>query len=99
MENEANKHFSVVALLGIFNSKFTNWIFRKTSTNSNVNCYEVNSLKLPTIKQAQISLIENLVSKILVHKALYKETSNLEDMIDIIVYKLYDIKFEEIKGV
>lgn len=36
-------------LLAVFNSKLINWIFKKTSTNSNVNCCEVNSLPIPQI--------------------------------------------------
>jgi len=45
-----NTKISLDILLGIFNSKLTNWIFRKTSTNSNVNCYEINNLILPDCK-------------------------------------------------
>ncbi len=40
-------------LLGIFNSQLMNWIFKKTSTNSNVNCYEVNSLPIPPLPPSE----------------------------------------------
>jgi hypothetical protein len=54
-----NNLFSIISLLGIFNSTLTNWIFRKSSTNSNVNCYEVNNLRLPNINN-KLDILSNL---------------------------------------
>ncbi len=41
IQKEGNTTISIVSMLGILNSKLTNWIFRKTSTNSNVRLFWV----------------------------------------------------------
>jgi Alw26I/Eco31I/Esp3I family type II restriction m6 adenine DNA methyltransferase len=91
-----NKDFPILSLLGIFNSKLTNWIFRKSSTNSNVNCYEVNNLRLPpNAKIGDLELIESIVSYILFVRTksdfmLEKLLSAyLEQVVDGLVYELY----------
>lgn len=84
--------YSIELLLGIFNSKFTNWIYRRSSTNSNVNCYEVNNLKLPNVNKQVFKKIEHLVS--LCINSQYNEA--LESKIDFLVYKLYDLTYEEV---
>jgi len=99
---QSNKLISIKSLLGILNSYLTNWIFRKSSTNSNVNCYEINNLRLPkSINQNLINLIETLVEYILWLKKnenllitpYEKAASNyFESVIDGMVYELY---FEE----
>lgn len=88
---------SITALLGIFNSTLTNWVFRKTSTNSNVNCYEVNNLRLPFLAQKNTShSLEVLVDFVLFLKQI--DLNNVSDqlmptyfeqIIDGIVYELY----------
>jgi len=89
--NSDNSKYSIKLLLGIFNSSFTNWIFRRSSTNSNVNCYEVNNLKLPRYDSVLFQKIEILVSKI-----LNDIKSNNQDIINILVFKLYNLNYEEI---
>lgn len=85
ISNEVN--YSIYFLLGIFNSKFTNWIFRRSSTNSNVNCYEVNNLKLPNLNEDTFQRIENLA--LLCNSQ--SKTKIYENEIDILVYKLYKL--------
>ena len=85
--------YSINFLLGIFNSKFTNWIFRRSSTNSNVNCYEVNNLKLPHFNKSIFNQIEELAS----FCSSKKDTEAEEDKIDLLVYKLYKLDFKSIK--
>lgn len=84
-------------MLGIFNSKLTNWIFRKTSTNSNVNCYEVNNLKIPLRLNKLNNSLEKLVKNILDKKSEGKDTATLEKEIDKLVYKLYELPYDEVK--
>jgi Alw26I/Eco31I/Esp3I family type II restriction m6 adenine DNA methyltransferase len=93
-----NNVISIKSLLGIFNSTLTNWIFRKSSTNSNVNCYEVNNLRIPDIKNKSIALnnLEYLVQYVLYLKQeiFNKNKSRLiyhyfEQIIDGMVYELY----------
>lgn len=97
ISKEDNKTISIIAMLGIFNSKLTNWIFRKTSTNSNVNCYEINNLRLPILLKKNSNNVENIVSDILVKKSQGKDTTALEQQIDNMVYKLYELTYEEVK--
>ena len=93
---EENISISIYSLLGLFNSKITNWIFRKTSTNSNVNCYEVNNLKLPISLVKVNKEMEKIVLNILTLKSQNKETASLEQEIDCLVYYLYELSYEDI---
>lgn len=96
IKKDENKDISLETLLGIFNSKLTNWIFRKTSTNSNVNCYEVNNLKLPNISKKANDLIKTIVLKITENKKKIISTTDLEQQIDNLVYKLYELTYDEV---
>ncbi len=86
-----NINYSITFLLGIFNSKFTNWIFRRSSTNSNVNCYEVNNLKLPNINIQIFNKIDRYA-----HLSLSGESTEYQDKIDLLVYKLYELSYNEV---
>lgn len=93
---DESKEFPILSLLGIFNSKLTNWIFRKSSTNSNVNCYEINNLRLPSnTKISDLELLESIVSYLLFVRAKRDYVSDkllsayLEQIIDGLVYELY----------
>lgn len=83
--------YSISFLLGIFNSKFTNWIFRRSSTNSNVNCYEVNNLKLPKYNKPLFEKIGNYALLSLNSKSL-----EFQNEIDIMVFKLYQLEYAEV---
>ncbi|GHV47200.1 hypothetical protein FACS1894204_10310 [Synergistales bacterium] len=87
------------SLLGILNSTLLNWIFKKTSTNSNVNCYEVNKLPIPIVSQEHSNHITRLVTQILSEKRAdpSADTSALEAEIDCLVYELYGLTDDEIK--
>ncbi|HOF17236.1 MAG TPA: Eco57I restriction-modification methylase domain-containing protein, partial [Bacteroidales bacterium] len=93
-----NNVISTISLLGIFNSTLTNWIFRKSSTNSNVNCYEVNNLRIPDIKNKSHALncLKSLVQYVLYLKQEILNENELrliyhyfEQIIDGMVYELY----------
>lgn len=93
-----NNVISTISLLGIFNSTLTNWIFRKSSTNSNVNCYEVNNLRIPDIKNRSHALnclkfltqyVLYLRQEIFIDNELRLIYHYLEQIIDGIVYELY----------
>jgi Alw26I/Eco31I/Esp3I family type II restriction m6 adenine DNA methyltransferase len=86
--------YSIWFLLGLFNSTFTNWIFRRSSTNSNVNCYEVNSLRLPKFNDVLYQNCERLVKQIISNPEV--DTSKEEAEIDRIVYDMYGLTAEEI---
>lgn len=84
-------------LLACLNSKFHNWIFKKTSTNSNVNSYEVENLTVPSMTETQKEVLINLVERTLKDKTLQKSTELLEQEIDIIIYKLYGLQLFQVK--
>ena len=106
LANSANffkyqEKYSLYFLLAVFNSKLLNFIFKATSTSSNVNGYEVNALPFPRInaeKETLVSEIENISKRILELKSENHDADIvvLENEIDKLVYKLYDLTEEEI---
>ena len=91
-------------LLALFNSNLLNFIFKATSTSSNVNGYEVDALPLPQLSEENAELqlqIILLVDKILAAKKTDSnaDTSAMEAEIDRLVYDLYGLTDEEIKVV
>ena len=92
-----NMNFNFV--LGLINSKLLNFIFKCKSTSSNVNGYEVDDLPFPkNIDETIEREIEKIVDNILEAKKKDPQanTGELENKIDQIVYKLYDLNSEEI---
>jgi hypothetical protein len=86
-------------LLGILNSKLLDWYFRKTSTNNNVNGYEVEQLPIPLVSAQQQQPVIARAGKILAAKAAdpQADTSALEREIDALVYRLYNLSYDEVK--
>lgn len=89
-------------LLGILNSKLLDWFFRKTSTNNHVNGYEVESL--PITKNYNNNELEEITKKMI--NLIAENSNNTEETqkninlyqqeIDKIVYKLYNLTYEEV---
>ncbi len=94
-----DKYIEVEFILGLLNSKLLNWYFKALSTNSNVNCYEVNNLPIPLIPniEGQTPIIK-LVDRVLAAKREnpQADTTTLEWEIDQMVYELYGLTDEEI---
>ena len=87
-------------MLALFNSKLLNYIFKLLSTNSNVNGYEIDNL--PIVKNVSSNSkeeLKNLVDRILSAKKenAQADTSVDEALIDILVYLLYNLTFEEVQ--
>jgi adenine-specific DNA-methyltransferase len=80
----SNNKTSLWVLLGLLNSNLYNWVFKKTSTNSNVNSYEIQNLTLPNIS-TEINYIIILISKILSTNKI----TEIQKVMDAIVYTLY----------
>ena len=109
LANSANffkyqEKYSLYFLLAVFNSKLLNFIFKATSTSSNVNGYEVNALPFPRInaeKETLVSEIENISKRIHELKSENHDADivALENEIDKLVYKLYELTEEEIEVV
>jgi len=85
--------------LAILNTKLLNFIFRKFSTNSNVNGYEVDNLPNPrNIDERAKERISNLAESILSARNANSQAdvSTFEHQIDQMVYELYGLTPEEI---
>ena len=82
--------------LALLNSKLLNYIFKLQSTNSNVNGYEVDNLPI-SISNEQEKYID-LVNSILSIKQYVSnaDTSKQEQAIDLMVYKLYNLTYDEV---
>ena len=85
-------------LLGILNSKLLNFVFSKSSTNSNVNGYEVDHLPIKVVEAQQQAPLVKLVNRILAVRrtATDADSCELEQAIDRLVYQLYDLTPGEI---
>ena len=91
-------------LLGILNSKLSEWYFNQISTTTGMGTnrwkkykIEIFPIKEPT--EIEESSLENLVDEILTAKKgdRHADTSELEKAIDDLVYQLYGLTEEEIK--
>lgn len=78
--------------VGLLNSRLLDWTFRTTSTNNNVNFYELVELPIPSDEALQSADADELVA--LVRRAEAGEDVQAE--IDAVVYRLYGLTAEEI---
>ena len=80
-------------VLSVINSSVIDWYFRKTSTNNHVNGYELEQLpiKIPTNQQPFITLVDQILSA----KKQGQDTAALEQQIDVMVYHLYELSYDE----
>ncbi|MFM7469657.1 MAG: Eco57I restriction-modification methylase domain-containing protein, partial [Vampirovibrionales bacterium] len=97
--------YNKLFVLGILNSQVLNFIFKKFSTNSNVNGYEVDNLPIPKASEAEQAPLIAKVEAILAHTQSEGYTSNptaqatvaqLEADIDVLVYHLYQLTYQEV---
>lgn len=88
---------SLKALLGIMNSRLMNWYFSNCFVDYNIKPKYIEQLPLPPIFNS--TEIEEKVAEIIIIKAKDKEidTTDIENQIDQLVYKIYDLTEEEIK--
>ena len=80
------------------NSKLANFFFRCFSTNSNVNGYEIEAIPVCIFPQDVMEQIENVVTNIIAEKekSHSADTSALESQIDLLVYRLYGLTYDEV---
>ena len=96
---------SYKAILGIINSKFIGWYFRKKFQISNEDTFpqimirDILQFAIPNVSNKFTENIEEKVIKILMEKQFdpSKNTTALETEVDLLVYQLYDLTAEEIK--
>lgn len=92
-----NSNYEIEYILGILNSKMMNWFFKKLSTNSNVNGYEIDNLPLKE------KYLEELITKVKDYMNL-KLQENIktdfevaEKAIDELVYRIYELDEKSIE--
>lgn len=83
--------------LALLNSKLFDWFFRKTSTNNHVMGYEIFQLPILKTLKSKKEPISTLANKIISAKIKNQDTAILEKEIDIMVYHLYDLTYNEAK--
>ena len=94
---------SYKALLGVLNSKFIGWYFRKKFQITNDDTFpqimirDIQQFAIPNEMNTHTKKIESIVDMIFLTKKTTKDTSDLETQIDQLVYQLYDLTAEEIK--
>ena len=85
-------------LLGILNSKCVNFFFKQTSTNTNVTGKEIAKFPIPiadSVVQGEIiEKVENILSK--KKSNVLEDTSSLESEIDSLVFKIFDLTYNEV---
>ena len=91
LKNESYNYF----MLAVLNSKLMDWYFRKTSTNNHVNGYELEQLPIIIASEKGIAKFEKIVNSILEAKKSGNSTQHCEDEIDVMVYKLYELSYQE----
>jgi hypothetical protein len=93
------------ALLGILNSKFIGWYFRKKfqitdeDTFPQIMIRDIQQFAVPNVKNQLTNELEMKVNEILTKKEVdpSADTTDLENQIDQLVYHLYELTEEEIK--
>lgn len=83
-------------LLGILNSKLMNYLFATKFLNLAIKAEYVKQVKLPNTSEKQKVQIEELVNAILQSKLSDADTSKEESEIDLLVYHLYALTYDEV---
>ena len=89
------------AFLALLNSKFMDWYFRITSSNTHIQGYELEQLPIPAMTDADRKRLDDFSTRILTAKAADPDadTADLEAEIDRLVYGLYSLTEAEIAAV
>jgi len=96
-----DRNYSLKFLLGLLNSKLIYfWLYNKGKRKGEtLELYQRPLSEIP-IKEISPKMQEpfiKLVDQILINKKAGKDTQKLEDKIDLMVYKLYELTYEEVK--
>lgn len=83
---------NILIIMGLLNSKMMDWVFRKTSSNNHVGGYELK--QLPIIIPQKKNIFINKVKNILEKNKNNINTSIEEEQLDILIYRLYNLKYE-----
>ena len=89
-------------ILSIFNSKLAQWYFEQIATSSGMGTnrwkkYKIEQFPIKVISEDRMLIFESFVNQILLQKSEGKDTTSLEQQIDNLVYKLYELSYDEVK--
>jgi adenine-specific DNA-methyltransferase len=95
------KRLSMKYLTGLLNSRLIEYWLRNKGKMQGNN-FQIDKeplLAIPLIKPSEetTKIIENIVNEILASKAVKKNTDKIEEQIDNLVYKLYNLTYDEVK--
>lgn len=92
-----DESYNLKYLVGIINSRLINWWFNDVFKNPTISGYELNKIPIKPPFQHDKKIIF-LVDKILLLKEEKPkaDTSQLEQEIDVLVYQLYGLTYEEV---
>jgi len=98
IENNQSNGFSLEFLLGILNSKFAfNWFYtygKKRGAGVDIGVEKLRTFPLPNNPNKKIEL---LVKEISDNKYHGKPSSKLETELNILVFRLYELRYDEVK--
>ena len=96
-----HEHYSLKYILGILNSKLIyKWLFyRGKRKGAMLELYQkpLSEIPIAKAKAKQQNVIVEIVDQILQKKEQKEDTTHLENQIDLMVYKLYELTYEEVK--
>ena len=105
LEDRSGK-YDIRYLLACLNSKLSNWCFKKKSSNSNVNGYEVDGLPIRNITIDKQKPFIELIDKILKisaekqyphNESEQAKVKSCQQSIDNLIYELYSLTKKEIE--
>lgn len=96
--NTSHSDISLIASLAIVNSKVINYFFKFFSQTNHIPIGDFKQIPFPELSPENVTLLENLVAQIFSIKEhdVNGDISSLENMIDFIVYHLYNLSYDEV---
>ena len=98
---QPKENYELKYILGILNSKLIyKWLFYRGKRKGDMlELYQkpLSEIPIAKAKEEQQNVIVEIVDQILQKKKQKEETKLLENQIDLMVYKLYDLTYEEVK--
>ena len=91
-----DKKFSLKYLCGLLNSQLINFWYCNKYKMPTIGLYELHTIPLKKITIEQQKPFIDRVEKILSFKFQNQDTTALEKEIDVLVYKLYELSYEEV---
>ena len=93
-----DRNIDSLYLLGVINSKLINFFVKQTSTNTNITSKVIASFPVIISNKEVETTISRLVADILHAKQddFLSNTTNIESEIDLLVYRLYDLTYDEV---